>query len=255
MQVGAHLRRTIVVAFTALLGMLFGATLALASDSVSIASGATTTINAFGTCKQVAKNGPAPMYVPTVSSAEWSDFLSKTAAATLAVCTCSLPWGGTLNDGSSVTAYSTSAPSGAACSTVSETRTCSATTLSGSYTNQSCSNGCASQTVTWNTNCSGTMSALSSGGSTSVTNTAGGYTGSITETCTNGVVSQSGASCSSAVTPGSQTYATAGTYGFTIPAHNTLTVQVWGEAGSRFVNNRTANAAPGSSWRHTPYGS
>jgi hypothetical protein len=54
---------------------------------------------------------------------------------------------------------------------------------------------CPSQTVTWLTNCSGTVSALSPNNNTSVANTATGYTGSVTETCNNGNLSQSGASC------------------------------------------------------------
>jgi hypothetical protein len=54
---------------------------------------------------------------------------------------------------------------------------------------------CASQTVNWNTNCSGTSPTLSSGAQTGVSNTAGGYTGSVTVTCNNGDLSQSGASC------------------------------------------------------------
>jgi hypothetical protein len=53
---------------------------------------------------------------------------------------CNLPWGGTIDNGSSVTAYlNSSVAYGSACA--SETRTCSNGTLSGSYTNQSCSVG------------------------------------------------------------------------------------------------------------------
>jgi len=33
------------------------------------------------------------------------------------------------------------------------------------------------------------------------------------------------------IVPGSVTYSTAGTLSFTVPAHNTLTVQVWGGGG------------------------
>lgn len=40
-----------------------------------------------------------------------------------------------------------------------------------------------------------------------------------------------GVTISSCVTPGSQTYSSAGTYTFTIPAYNTLTVRVWGAGG------------------------
>lgn len=54
------------------------------------------------------------------------------------ICQCSLPWGGTINNGQSTTAYaSSSVPFGNTCS--SETRTCSGTTLSGSYQYGSCS--------------------------------------------------------------------------------------------------------------------
>ena len=51
---------------------------------------------------------------------------------------CPLPWGGSINDGASVTAYqASSVPCGSNCSN--ETRTCSNGTLSGTYTNSSCS--------------------------------------------------------------------------------------------------------------------
>lgn len=57
---------------------------------------------------------------------------------------CNLPWGGTIADGDSVTAYlNSSEPCGGSCT--SETRTCSDGVLSGSYTNSSCSvSSCAS---------------------------------------------------------------------------------------------------------------
>ncbi|MFA6495481.1 MAG: hypothetical protein WCV87_03975, partial [Candidatus Paceibacterota bacterium] len=53
---------------------------------------------------------------------------------------CTLPWGGTIANGSSVTAYSApSVNSPALCSSIDETRTCNNGSLSGSYTNQNCS--------------------------------------------------------------------------------------------------------------------
>lgn len=53
---------------------------------------------------------------------------------------CNLPWGGSINHNSSVTAYSASSvPCGSSCASVSETRTCVDGFLSGSYTNGSCS--------------------------------------------------------------------------------------------------------------------
>jgi len=62
---------------------------------------------------------------------------------------CNLPWGGTTPHNTSVTAYqSASVPCGNSC--VSETRTCSNGTLSGSYTNSGCTvGGCSSCTTSW----------------------------------------------------------------------------------------------------------
>jgi len=54
---------------------------------------------------------------------------------------CNLPWGGSIAHNGSVTAYSTSSPScGTACS--SQTRTCTDSSLSGSYGSQSCNTKC-----------------------------------------------------------------------------------------------------------------
>lgn len=52
--------------------------------------------------------------------------------------TCALPWGGTINSGQSTTAYlNATVPVGSSCT--SQSRSCTNGTLSGSYTNQSCS--------------------------------------------------------------------------------------------------------------------
>ncbi|MFA5763191.1 MAG: hypothetical protein WC915_00065 [archaeon] len=62
---------------------------------------------------------------------------------------CSLPWGGSILSGESVTAYSSSSVAcGSSCS--SQTRICNSGVLSGSYTSQSCSvNACASCSLPW----------------------------------------------------------------------------------------------------------
>ena len=68
----------------------------------------------------------------------WSTNTIKTVSCGAAATSCTLPWGGTIADGASVTAYqSASVTSPATCT--SQTRTCSNGTLSGTYTNQSCS--------------------------------------------------------------------------------------------------------------------
>jgi hypothetical protein len=57
---------------------------------------------------------------------------------------CALPWGATIASGQSVTAYSAiNPPAGQACSTIAQTRTCTAGTLGGSATQQSCVALCA----------------------------------------------------------------------------------------------------------------
>src|SRR4029077_5925455 len=52
---------------------------------------------------------------------------------------CALPWGGSVENGQRVTAYSAvTPPVGQACSSIAQTRTCTLGTLSGSATQQSC---------------------------------------------------------------------------------------------------------------------
>jgi len=63
------------------------------------------------------------------------------ASCVVNVCpTCTLPWGGSIANGASVTAYSTNSSSN--CAGSSQTRTCSNGTLSGSYQYASCSAPC-----------------------------------------------------------------------------------------------------------------
>lgn len=55
-----------------------------------------------------------------------------------------------------------------------------------------------------------------------------------------------GVTTSGCVTPGSQTFSTAGTYSFTVPEHNSITVQVWGGGGGGGGKDGAANIAGGS---------
>ena len=85
----------------------------------------------------------------TNDTANW--FLGRLTASTVTAQApqqlgqyCTLPWGSTISNGQSVTAYSTAnAPVGQACSTLAQTRTCTNGTLSGSYTQQACAMMCA----------------------------------------------------------------------------------------------------------------
>lgn len=72
--------------------------------------------------------------------------------ATSCSASCSLPWGGTLGNGASLTAYSASSVTcGSSCNSVSEIRACNNGVLSGSYTNRTCTATCASCSLPWNT--------------------------------------------------------------------------------------------------------
>lgn len=74
------------------------------------------------------------------SGASYTANASATLYAQWSGATCSLPWGGMLTSGSSVTAYvASSVTSPSTCT--SQTRTCSNGTLSGTYTNQTCTVG------------------------------------------------------------------------------------------------------------------
>lgn len=112
-----------------------------ASDSTSVSYGGNAIITAFSTCRSVTNNSSTGLsvYVPTVSDAEWASFYgSPPSGVSASVCaSCNLPWGGSINHGESVTAYSTNSSTN--CAAVSETRTCTNGTLSGSYTYSSCS--------------------------------------------------------------------------------------------------------------------
>ncbi len=105
---------------------------------------------------------------------------------------CALPWGGAITNGASVTAYSSSAPADS-CSSTSETRTCSNGVLSGSYTNQACSNGCA---LPWGGAIANGAS-VTAYSSSSPADSCSSY--SETRICSNGVLSGSNAyqTCSS----------------------------------------------------------
>lgn len=90
-------------------------------------------------CKKITNSSAVSLseYIPTASVAEWQSFVSNPpSGVTLAICTCALPWGGTLNDGQSVTAYQAASVTNNQC--VKQTRTCTDGVLSGTYTHASC---------------------------------------------------------------------------------------------------------------------
>lgn len=130
-------------------------------------------------------------------------------------CPCPLPWGGSINSGQSVAAYQYSSVScGSSCA--GQTRICSNGFLSGGYTNSSCSVGacgCANQVVVWGPGlaCGAASGTLPSGQSETVSNTASGYTGSGTFSCSNGTWSYVSGTCTATATGCSATTTSWGT--------------------------------------------
>jgi len=102
----------------------------------SIASGASVTAYA---ASSVPCGSSCASQTRTCSNGSLSGSYTNSSCSVVA-CPCSLPWGGSIASGASVTAYAdSSVPCGSTCS--SQTRTCSNGTLGGSYTNSSCSIG------------------------------------------------------------------------------------------------------------------
>jgi hypothetical protein len=122
-----------------------------------------------------------------------------TSASNTCTSGCTLPWGGSIPSGNSVIAYSASNPAGT-CASVAESRVCTGTTLSGSFTLQSCTNGCTG--TPWGRVASGYSNTAYS--ATSVACGGSCATVSQTRTCSNGTLSGSfgNTSCSVATCGG-----------------------------------------------------
>src|SRR5205814_2012805 len=90
-----------------------------------------------------------PAYYDGTNWIELAPHTSFTVTSGTGGAACNLPWGGTIPDGGSVTAYQSSSVScGNTCTA--QTRTCTNGTLSGSYTNSSCTapTSCTTTTLT-----------------------------------------------------------------------------------------------------------
>lgn len=133
-----------------ILGYFCAVSFVFASDGGTVAYGGTQTITAFSVCRIVTNNSATlkSLYVPTYSSGEWSSFYTNPPAGVSVngCASCTLPWGGTLAHGGSVTAYSTNLSTN--CAAASQTRTCTNGVLSGSYTYSACTTA-ANCTLPW----------------------------------------------------------------------------------------------------------
>ncbi len=118
-----------------------------------------------------------------------TDFNGNIVCKVLSPTSCTVPWGGTIASGQSVTTYQTAAvPYGQTCESVSQNRLCTNTVLSGSYTNRNCTvTPGASCPSPWNTTVSSGQS-VTAYQTTAVTS--GQTCASVSESrlCTNGVL-------------------------------------------------------------------
>ena len=110
-------------------------------------------------------------------------------SSTCSGASCDLPWGGSIDHGQSVTAYqSSSVACGEGC--VSELRSCSYGNLTGSYTNQSCTEicqSCSTETLSWGADgCEATFGAAAHGEVHTEQNTTSGRIGEATYSCHDG---------------------------------------------------------------------
>lgn len=113
--------------------------------------------------------------------------------------------------------------------------------------------GAGSPQISINGGAWGTSGSISNGQTLAVRLTSAGTSNTArTATVTVGTVSDTWSVTTATVTSGSQSYTTAGTYTFTVPHHETLTVQVWGAGGggagcSAYTTVQGGNGG-GSNW-------
>ena len=115
----------------------------------TVANGASVTAYA---ASSVGCGGSCSSQTRTCSNGSLSGSYGNTSCSVNACSGCSLPWGGSINHGDSVTAYAASSVAcGSSCTSESETRSCNNGSLSGSYGNSSCAVGTctASCTITY----------------------------------------------------------------------------------------------------------
>lgn len=166
------------------------------------------------------------------------------------------PCAGNVTSGCSYSAVASGQSSGAC--DAGFTGACSFKCFRGVWTaiSNTCEANCAAQTVNWTVGgdtCTANAPALNGGQSLTLTDSTGPETGTADITCDNGTITEVDSTCD-VITAGSQTYSTAGTFTFVVPAHNTLTVKVWGGGGgggayqSGYVNGTAGGV---SKWNNT----
>ncbi|HRZ33959.1 MAG TPA: hypothetical protein P5548_03625 [Candidatus Moranbacteria bacterium] len=110
-----------------------------------------------GTAQNGSKYGVLVASDGKLSGYAWSDELgwinfSGSSTGPTVYPTCTLPWGGTIDNGQSVDAYSSSSVAcGSSCDSVKQNRTCTNGVLSGTATNQNCSVAPCPCTTPWGT--------------------------------------------------------------------------------------------------------
>ena len=180
--------------------------------------------------------------------------LLMAAGSAQALTNCDAPIGALAHGASAALTDSTTAPT---LTSGSATATCNNGTLV--YSGTSCTPGCAAQTVSWGAGCSAPIAASLHTNSGTLTNTAAGYTGTVTATCTNGTLSQSGASCVGTSGIPGNLYCWGGTWGvvpsgqftqYKTGARNTCGKKSTGEDVCWGYNTHGQNSIPtGYTWK------
>lgn len=178
--------------------------------------------------------------VPGVAFATTYQFRSYEPGVVAPLAACSLPWGGQLGSGQSVTAYNTA--NATDCAAVGQTRTCTNGTLSGSYAQPSCLTAC---TLPWG----GVLDSGQSVTAYSASSATNCSADTQTRTCTNGSLSGSYGyqACSTIATcpttPYVYAYTGTGVQQLAVPAGcTTMNAEVWGAGGGGYYGTALGGA-------------
>ena len=175
-----------------------------------ILAGATQDVTAFGVCRKVTNSSSRKVCALTATNSLWTSWYTKAANGLVpgvSIASCVPNINGVC--GSAHGVVSPTPPTANLCSAGTATTVVTGTVHSwscngsGTGTNASCQAPlnfatCPAQTVNWSqasNNCSASIAAMNHNATSTVNNSAMGYTGSVSLTCNNGNLTQSSASC------------------------------------------------------------
>jgi hypothetical protein len=222
------------------------------SACTEVPVGATLDVSAFGNCRRVINSTDKKICALTATASLWTSWQTNVGngllpGVSLAACVANINGScGSANGVASATPPSVNLCSaGTATAVVTDTVHSWNCNGSGTGTTASCTApledaACPAQTVNWTVganNCSASIDVINHTGTSTASNSAPGYNGSVTLTCTNGVLTQSGASCDALSAPWPSNLACWGAYQSPIPVPVPLPDNA--PAGFRFTSLST----------------